>query len=39
VTALKQYTCKKGLFHYTYDNMVLIIPPLIINNGQLGEGF
>jgi taurine--2-oxoglutarate transaminase len=37
--ALRQYLLDHGLYVYTHWHMVLIIPPLIINEEQLGEGF
>ncbi len=36
---LKKYLLDKGLFLYTHWNLLLIIPPLIITNDQLAEGF
>jgi taurine--2-oxoglutarate transaminase len=36
---LKNYLLEKGLFMYTHWNLLLIIPPLIITNDQLVEGF
>ena len=38
VRALKQFTHQHGLFHYTHDNVILIIPPLIITEEQIKEG-
>lgn len=37
--ALKQYCLDHGLFLYTHWHTVLIIPPLIITEEQLKEGF
>jgi len=39
MTALKQYCLDHGLFVYTHWHTVLIIPPLIITEEQLKEGF
>ena len=39
MTALKKYCLDNGLFLYTHWHTVLIIPPLIITEGQLKEGF
>ncbi len=39
MTALKKYCLDQGLFLYTHWHTVLIIPPLIITEGQLKEGF
>lgn len=36
---LKDFTLSKGLFHYTHDNLILIIPPLIISEEELALGF
>jgi taurine--2-oxoglutarate transaminase len=36
---LKDFTLSKGLFHYTHDNLILIIPPLIISAEELALGF
>ncbi len=36
---LKDFTLSKGLFHYTHDNLILIIPPLIISEEELELGF
>ncbi len=35
---LQEYTLSKGLFHYIHDNLILVIPPLIITNVELEEG-
>jgi len=37
--ALRQYMLDRGLYIYTHWNTVLIIPPLIVNEEQLKEGF
>jgi len=39
MAALKKYCTDHGLFLYTHWHTVLIIPPLIINEEQLREGF
>lgn len=39
MTALKKYCLDHGLFLYTHWHTVLIIPPLIITEEQLQEGF
>ncbi len=39
MTALKKYLVEKGLFLYTHWNLLLVIPPLIITDEQLAEGF
>jgi len=39
MTALKKYCLDKGLFLYTHWHTVLIIPPLIITEAQLKDGF
>jgi taurine--2-oxoglutarate transaminase len=39
MVSLKKYLLDKGLFLYTHWNLLLIIPPLIITNDQLAEGF
>lgn len=36
---LRKYLLDHGLFVYTHWHTILIIPPLIINEEQLGEGF
>jgi len=36
---IKQFTRSHGLYHYTHDNVILVIPPLIITTDQLAEGF
>lgn len=35
---LQEFTLSKGLFHYTHDNLILVIPPLIISEAELKEG-
>ncbi len=39
MAALRKYCLDHGLFLYTHWHTVLIIPPLIINEEQLKEGF
>lgn len=39
MTALKKYLLENGLFLYTHWNLLLIIPPLIMTEEQLAEGF
>lgn len=39
MAALRKYCLDHGLFLYTHWHTVLIIPPLIINEDQLEEGF
>ncbi len=39
MTALRKYCLEHGLFIYTHWHTVLIIPPLIITEEQLAEGF
>jgi taurine--2-oxoglutarate transaminase len=39
MVALKKYLLEKGLFLYTHWNLLLVIPPLIITDEQLAEGF
>jgi taurine--2-oxoglutarate transaminase len=39
MVALKKNLLEKGLFLYTHWNLLLIIPPLIITDEQLAEGF
>ena len=39
MTALKKYCLDHGLFLYTHWHTVLIVPPLIITEEQLKEGF
>ena len=39
MAALRKYCLEHGLFVYTHWHTVLIIPPLIINEAQLREGF
>lgn len=39
MNAVKKYCLDNGLFLYTHWHTVLIIPPLIINEEQLQEGF
>jgi len=39
MTALRKYCLDHGLFLYTHWHTVLIVPPLIITENQLKEGF
>jgi taurine--2-oxoglutarate transaminase len=39
MTALRKYCLDHGLFLYTHWHTVLVIPPLIISEEQLAEGF
>ncbi len=39
MNALRQYLLEHGLYVYTHWHTVLIIPPLIITEEQLGDGF
>ncbi|HAE59438.1 MAG TPA: aspartate aminotransferase family protein, partial [Anaerolineae bacterium] len=39
MNALKKYCTEHGLFVYTHWHTILIIPPLIISEEQLREGF
>ena len=39
MTILRQYLLDHGLYIYTHWHTLLIIPPLIINEEQLAEGF
>lgn len=39
MTALRKYCLDHGLFLYTHWHTILIIPPLIISEAQLQEGF
>lgn len=39
MNALKKYCLEQGLFVYTHWHTVLIIPPLVITEEQLREGF
>ncbi len=39
MNALKKYCLDRGLFLYTHWHTLLIIPPLIIDEAQLKEGF
>ena len=39
MTALRKYCLDHGLFVYTHWHTVLVIPPLIITEDQLAEGF
>ena len=35
---LQDLTLSKGLFHYIHDNLILVIPPLIIKQDELEQG-
>jgi taurine--2-oxoglutarate transaminase len=37
--AVRRHLIDRGLFLYTHWHTLLIIPPLIINEEQLAEGF
>ncbi len=39
MSALKQYLLDHGVYLYTHWNIILLIPPLIITDGELAEGF
>ncbi len=39
MTALRKYCLERGLFLYTHWHTALIVPPLIIDESQLREGF
>jgi taurine--2-oxoglutarate transaminase len=39
MAALRKYLLDHGLFAYTHWHTILVIPPLIINEQQLAEGF
>ncbi|PKO03274.1 MAG: aspartate aminotransferase family protein [Chloroflexi bacterium HGW-Chloroflexi-5] len=39
MTAIKQYLLDHGVYLYTHWNIILLIPPLIITEGELAEGF
>jgi taurine--2-oxoglutarate transaminase len=39
MVALKDYSLKNGVYLYTHWHTVLVIPPLIISEEQLAEGF
>jgi taurine--2-oxoglutarate transaminase len=39
MAALRKYCLEHGLFVYTHWHTVLVIPPLIITEEQLEEGF
>lgn len=39
MNALRKYMLDHGVYIYTHWHTVLIIPPLIINEEQLAEGF
>ncbi len=39
MAALHKFMLDQGVFVYTHWHTVLILPPLIISEGQLAEGF
>jgi taurine--2-oxoglutarate transaminase len=39
MNALRKYLADHGVFVYTHWHTILIIPPLIITEEQLSEGF
>jgi taurine--2-oxoglutarate transaminase len=39
MVALRRYLLDQGLFLYTHWHTILLLPPLIINEEQLEEGF
>ena len=39
MAAIQKYSREHGLFHYVHDNIILVIPPLIISESELSEGF
>lgn len=39
MSAIKQYLLDHGVYLYTHWNIILLIPPLIITEGELAEGF
>jgi taurine--2-oxoglutarate transaminase len=39
MNAVRQYLLENGVFLYTHWHTILIIPPLIITEEQLAEGF
>ena len=39
MASLRKYLLDHGVYAYTHWHTVLIIPPLIITEGQLKEGF
>ena len=39
MNTLKQYLDEHGVYLYTHWNIILLIPPLIISEAQLAEGF
>jgi taurine---2-oxoglutarate transaminase len=39
MSAIQKYSRENGLFHYVHDNIILIIPPLVITESELSEGF
>jgi taurine--2-oxoglutarate transaminase len=39
MSALRQYLLDHGVYVYTHWHTVLIIPPLVISEAELAEGF
>jgi taurine--2-oxoglutarate transaminase len=39
MAAIQKFSREHGLFHYIHDNVILIIPPLIISESELTAGF
>jgi len=39
MSALRQYLLDHGVYLYTHWNIILLVPPLIISEEQLVEGF
>ena len=39
MVAIQKFSREHGLFHYNHDNIILIIPPLVISEPELSEGF
>jgi taurine--2-oxoglutarate transaminase len=39
MAAIQKFSREHGLFHYIHDNIILIIPPLVISEPELSEGF
>ena len=39
MAAMRKFCLDRGLYVYTHWHNILIIPPLIINEDQLKEGF
>jgi taurine--2-oxoglutarate transaminase len=36
---IQKYSREHGLFHYVHDNIILVVPPLIIEQSELSTGF